>query len=106
MLQDPVYLHMYLSGLLGVAVFDAFTIEDTVLPPAVRLKRQRYAKRAKPTKDNGHQHPPPPSPLTPVSDWPTIVPRDTVLQCCRNYYEGTKWVMPRACAVCLCKNSC
>ena len=34
------------------------------------------------------------------SNWPTVMSRENILHCLRQYYEGSIWVMPSTCAVC------
>ncbi|KAF8525306.1 hypothetical protein JB92DRAFT_1317178 [Gautieria morchelliformis] len=34
------------------------------------------------------------------ADWPNVVPNDTILSCCRDYYNATMWTPPPMCASC------
>ncbi|KAF8516897.1 hypothetical protein JB92DRAFT_3113925 [Gautieria morchelliformis] len=34
------------------------------------------------------------------ADWPKVVPNDTILSCCRDYYNATMWTTPSMCASC------
>ena len=34
------------------------------------------------------------------SNWPTVVPNQTIFSCLTQYYEGSVWKMPLTCAVC------
>ena len=34
------------------------------------------------------------------TNWPSVVPKDTVLSCLRCYYEGSIWRVPPTCSVC------
>ncbi|KAF8511997.1 hypothetical protein JB92DRAFT_2931120 [Gautieria morchelliformis] len=34
------------------------------------------------------------------ADWPKVVPNDTILSCCRDYYNATMWTTPPMCASC------
>jgi hypothetical protein len=42
----------------------------------------------------------PPSPLPPAVAWPQLVPQHVIMDCCRNYFNGTVWTKPQTCAVC------
>lgn len=98
---NPAILHnspellRYFQALLEPPVFAAFTV-DSHLSSEVLSKCGRYCKRTV----NQSTHPPPPCSLPPVTDWPRVVPQHTMINCCRNYFNGTVWVKPQTCAVC------
>lgn len=91
----------YFRRVLEPSVFNAIISHDEDMDSVTQAKRARYTAR-KPRSVIPHElkKPPAASPLEPVSDWPQLVPKHTIMKCCRNYYEGTKWLQPQACAVC------
>ena len=88
----------YFRTLLESAVFDAFTV-NAHLSSADLSKRVRYPKRRPPLVVPPTE-PPPPSSLPPVVAWLQLVPRHVIIDCCRNYFNGTVWSKPQTCALC------
>jgi len=97
-LQNHTVLLDYLRTLLEPAVFNAFTVNAHC--SSVDLsKHARYTKRRPPAVVLPTK-PPAPSSLPPVHAWPQVVPQHVIVDCCRNYFNGTIWTKPQTCAVC------
>ena len=101
-LRDPQLLCAYLLQLLGPPIHAAFTQCDNEMDEDEMSKQKRYTKRQPPRAPRAPLAPQGPStdPHSPITDWPKVVPRHIVTKCRRDYYESTKWIKPRACAVC------